>query len=418
MSDGASSGEFHRHWPFAILFLCTSLWIVGAADGQTYTVLHNFGDGPNDGAYPYSSLTDVGSVLYGTTDGGGANDMGTLFSLNASGGNYNTLYIFGSAGDGQFPLGGLIDSGNTLYGNTQAGGASGNGTIFSFDMVHNTEAVAYSFPGGSGGQTSTAPLLNAGSIFFGTTMAGGSANGGTLFSFNPANNATAILHSFTGASNDGSDSRYGALVPSGTTLYGMTSYGGASGDGAIYSFNTTTSNLNVLHSFTATAGDGFYPEGGLTQSGTILYGTTAGAGSNNDGILFSYNTSDNIYSILHEFDGTDGDTPVGTLVQSGSLLYGMTENGGASGDGEIYSFNTTNNSVNVLYSFDGSDGADPYPNTLLLMNDALYGMTSQGGTNGEGVIFSLSIPEPGALGLLCVASLSFLTRRRTPASKS
>jgi uncharacterized repeat protein (TIGR03803 family) len=48
------------------------------------SILYNFMgelDGTGDGASPYSGVTDVNGVLYGTTVYGGANNLGTVFSL-------------------------------------------------------------------------------------------------------------------------------------------------------------------------------------------------------------------------------------------------------------------------------------------------------------------------------------------------
>jgi uncharacterized repeat protein (TIGR03803 family) len=44
-------------------------------------LLHEFAGGSNDGAYPFDSVIQDGSVLYGMTGEGGANDLGVVFSL-------------------------------------------------------------------------------------------------------------------------------------------------------------------------------------------------------------------------------------------------------------------------------------------------------------------------------------------------
>jgi uncharacterized repeat protein (TIGR03803 family) len=45
-----------------------------------YAVLHSFG-GSGDGQGPYAGLINVKGTLYGTTRFGGANGVGTVFSL-------------------------------------------------------------------------------------------------------------------------------------------------------------------------------------------------------------------------------------------------------------------------------------------------------------------------------------------------
>ncbi len=44
-----------------------------------YSVLHSFKGGAGDGAYPLAGLLNVKGTLYGTTAAGGAHDGGTVF---------------------------------------------------------------------------------------------------------------------------------------------------------------------------------------------------------------------------------------------------------------------------------------------------------------------------------------------------
>jgi len=50
-----------------------------------YSVLYSFKGGKGDGANPHAGLLSVKDTLYGTTYYGGASDVGTVFSLTASG---------------------------------------------------------------------------------------------------------------------------------------------------------------------------------------------------------------------------------------------------------------------------------------------------------------------------------------------
>lgn len=97
----------------------------------TETVLHGFG-GSGDGSNPYAApLIAVKGTLYGTTYSGGANGTGTVFSITPSG-TETVLHSFGgSSGDGTNPYGGLVNVNGTLYGTTEHGGTNGSGTVFS-----------------------------------------------------------------------------------------------------------------------------------------------------------------------------------------------------------------------------------------------------------------------------------------------
>jgi len=81
--------------------------------GWTEAVLHTFSPDGIDGIHPTSSLIfDAMGNLYGTTIGGGAHGVGTVFELTPAAGRGWTeavLYDFGSNGsDGIYPYAGLI----------------------------------------------------------------------------------------------------------------------------------------------------------------------------------------------------------------------------------------------------------------------------------------------------------------------
>src|SRR5579862_1942952 len=129
------------------------------------------------GKYPQAPLIDVGGILYGTTNNGGAFDSpktchggcGTVFSITTSG-VLKVLHSFGNAQDGQYPdHAGLVDVGGTLYGTTSAGGALGGGTVFSI-TTDGVENVLHSFGGkGDGADPSAGTLVELGGKLYGTT---------------------------------------------------------------------------------------------------------------------------------------------------------------------------------------------------------------------------------------------------------
>ena len=98
---------------------------------------------------PVWHLTLSGSTLYGTTSAGGANGDGTIFSIPVTGGTPTTLLSFNGT-DGEDPYGSLTLSGSTLYGMTSAGGANGDGTIFSIPVTGGTPTTLFSFNGTDG----------------------------------------------------------------------------------------------------------------------------------------------------------------------------------------------------------------------------------------------------------------------------
>jgi len=308
------------------------------------TVLYSFkGYSENDGEYPEGSLILSGRTLYGMTSEGGPNDYGTIFEFNTKTGQYTNLHSFGTVtDDGKGPYGSLTLSGGSLYGMTSEGGLTNDGTIFEFNTKTGQYTVLHSFGTVTGdGETPYGSLVLSGKTLYGMTGDGGATNNGTIFSFNTKTGQYTVLYSFKGGTEDGG-TPYGSLVVSGKNLYGMTGNGGANTEGTIFSFNTKTGQCAVLHSFGSVTGDGSNPYYGdnLILSGKTLYGMTTDGGTDDDGAIFSFNTKTGQYTVLHSFTGatTDGSVPYGSLILSGKHFYGMTENGGADDDGVLFSF--------------------------------------------------------------------------------
>jgi uncharacterized repeat protein (TIGR03803 family) len=117
-----------------------------------------------------------------------------------------------------------------------------------------------------------------------------------------------------------------------------------------------------------------------------LYGTTDTGGLYGRGTIFSYNPVTKAYTDLHDFDTSVGSAN-GALVQTAdSTIYGLFD-GRTAAYGGIFGYNPKTSTYNVLFSFNDTDGYPNWNNGMTLVNGKLYGMTTYGGTNGEGVIF-------------------------------
>jgi uncharacterized repeat protein (TIGR03803 family) len=152
----------------------------------TETVLHSFTARPLDGAFPEGGLVrDAAGNLYGTTYFGGASDFGTVFKLDNAG-METVLYSFtGGTTDGAYPLAGLLQgaTGN-LYGTTNLGGASNLGTVFRV-TTSGTETMLHSLKGGEGKNPRAGLARDTASNLYGTTSSGGPFNKGTVFKLSP-----------------------------------------------------------------------------------------------------------------------------------------------------------------------------------------------------------------------------------------
>jgi uncharacterized repeat protein (TIGR03803 family) len=274
-------------------------------NGLGYTNLLDFDLNftPSSGSEPLAALALSGDTLYGTTSYGGADNHGTLFSVTTDGTNNAILHSFSTPTynadsypinyDGILPSARLISVDGTLYGTTEQGGDNGSGTIFSvitnqpgsFDTVHNFAAVSSVDLTNSEGAFSFSGLVLSDTNLYGTAFGGGAYGDGTVFAASTNGLFFTNLYSFTGG-NDGSEPHAG-LTLWGHTLYGTTLAGGASSNGTLFAINTDGSGFTNLYSFTG-GGDGASPQTDLILSGNILYGTASSGGSAGDGTVFSF----------------------------------------------------------------------------------------------------------------------------------
>jgi uncharacterized repeat protein (TIGR03803 family) len=179
-----------------------------------------------------ASLINVKGRLYGTTEIGGTNGSGTVFSLDLKTGVEKVLYSFSGGTDGEYPEGNLIDVNGTLYGTAGLGGAYNYGNVFSLNPTTGAQTVLYSFRGGTDGVSPVAGLIDVKGTLYGTTEAGGAHNYGTVFSVNLTTGAETVLYTFGGRTDGGNP--YPGLVKVMGKLYGTTYFGGTYNYGTVF----------------------------------------------------------------------------------------------------------------------------------------------------------------------------------------
>jgi uncharacterized repeat protein (TIGR03803 family) len=398
----------------AAVLILSAMQIASAAD---YKIIHNFAGGANDGSGPLlGTLIQSGSTLYGMTTGGGSNNNGVIFKIDAEGTGFEVMHSFVSAAtDGQSPYGTLLLSGSTLFGMAASENTSYGGTLFKISTDKTGFQVLRSFSS-SDGMWPYGSLIQSGTTLYGMNTYGGSASGydgnGAIFKINADGTGFSRLKTFSGSTSDGGKP-HGSLIQSGSVLYGTTLSGGSSNYGAIFKMNTNGTGYGLLHSFAGGSNDGKSPYATtLLMSGTTLYGMTQRGGAANNGTIFKMNTDGTGFGLLHSFAGgsNDGYQPMcGTLVQSGSMLYGMTMQGGGSNLGTVFQVNTDGTGFQLLHSFTGADGSNPW-GSLYLSGSTLYGMTNGGGSQNQGVIFAITVPEPSSIAMMSIAGICLLWR--------
>jgi uncharacterized repeat protein (TIGR03803 family) len=321
--------------------------------GWTKRVVHNFNLHAKDGGLPYAGLIiDKAGDLYGTTAGGGdlacsegdGYGCGVVFELTPKGnGDWTETVLYRFNGlNGFQPIGSVaFDGAGNLYGTTAGGGAHALGTVFELMPKAGggwTEEVLHSFNrnGNDGVGPYAGVILDQAGNLYGTTVGGGTYANGTAFELSPKASGgwkEKILHSFN--NNDGIGPQASLVFDSSGNLYGTTRIGGAHNYGAVFELAPKADGTwaeKVVHSFTF--GDGSNPEGSLIfDSLGNLYGTTfEGGAHNNAGVVFELSPKTGVEEVLHSFDPRnhlDGAGPTASLIFDASgNLYGTTSEGG------------------------------------------------------------------------------------------
>ena len=286
------------------------------------------------------------------------------------------LHGFTGGSDGGDPYGGLIfDGAGNLYGTTFYGGntdfcdETGCGSVFKLSPASGggyTEAVLYSFAGGSDGEELWAGLIfdSAGNLY-GTTSGGGNTNTGscgvlgcgTVFKLSPASGGgytETVLYRFAGGS-DGALPQAGLIFDSAGNLYGTTSQGGNSGYyGTVFRLAPASGGgytETVLYSF-ANGSGGYGPQGGLIfDSAGNLYGTALAGGITSSncaqdcGTVFKLSPASGggySYTVLYSFTGgSDGGNPLaGLIFDSAGNLYSTASMINGNAEGTVFEIGT------------------------------------------------------------------------------
>ncbi|MGH9432855.1 MAG: choice-of-anchor tandem repeat GloVer-containing protein [Terriglobia bacterium] len=337
-----------------------------ASPGQTFKTLANL-DGTN-GTQPLAAVVQgTDGNLYGTTDTGGANyAAGTIFRMTPAG-ILTTFYNFCSQAnctDGSNPYAGLaLGTDGNLYGTTLASGAYNGGTVF---KITRTGALTtlYSFCAQSGCADGSQPMgglvLGTDGNFYGTTAYGGNGSAcpagiggcGTAFKITPAGTLT-TLYNFCSQTNcaDGDGPESALALGTDGNFYGPTLFGGSD----------------------------------ITNAGTVFKLTPKGE-------------LKTLYTFCGQSPCTDGESPWGGLVlaKSGNF-YGTTYSGGANNGyeaGTVFKI-SPGGTFTPVYSFCAqtgcTDGGNPRAGLALGADGNLYGVTEvNGGPEGVGTAFRIT----------------------------
>jgi uncharacterized repeat protein (TIGR03803 family) len=369
----------------ALASLLMFLLAVSFAQGQTFSVVYNFGSQLNDPFNPtYSGIIAQGrdGNLYSTAEGG-TNSCGAFYLVTPTGTLTEPYAFCTTTSDGFNPNGGLtLGTDGNFYGTTVSGGTGGYGVVFKITPAGSLIPL-YTFTNGTDGASPYAPpIVGLDGNLYGTTCGlacvGGDAGFGSIYKITTSGKFSLL---YTCSATDCFGPTGPLIQAANGNFYGTSSYGGTSEDGSVFEI-TPAGKLTVLYSFDVTHGS--HPIGGLVQ-GTDgnFYGTAVDGGTDGYGVAFKI-TSAGKLTVLHNMNNsTDGSAPYAGLVQAtDGNFYGANANGGANGDGTVFKIapKGTQFVYSVLHSFDQTDGQTPYTTLFQHTNGLLYGTTENGGT--------------------------------------
>ncbi len=391
----------------AILF-ALALFATQAALAQTFTVIHTFTGGA-DGANPYGGVAVGPGYLYGTASAGGTGGSGgngVVFRMTQRSGGWalTPIYEFTGGNDGSSPLSGVVVRPNhALYGTTQSGGSSGDGTVYELTPPPNAICgtatcfwkltVLHTFAGFDGRRPQYGNLLfdQAGNIY-GTAAQGGQYGNGVVYELLPSGGgwSESILYSFAGPPNDGSLPSGGLTFDPAGNLYGTTANGGSEDChytcGTIFELSPSGGGWTetVLHYFDSD--QGFYPDSTLVMD---QQGNLYGAGGQDIGVMFELTPSGGGWNFSVTYPIDCDIYGAGLTLGSDGNFYGACSTGpGANYPyGSVFKLAYSSGMwrLTILYGLNGTtDGSNPISPVAFDRNGNLYGTALLGG-NTSGV---------------------------------
>lgn len=352
--------------------------------------------------------------LWATTVGP---EKGKLFRFDLNDNSISVKHHFVKSVTGNGPYGSILQvEGGLWYGLTWGGGTGNDyGGLYQYNPRTNELKMLHDFPGGPGGAYPIGKMVQYGNYLYGTTKAGGGEEGtdngnGTLFRFDlssheldPDNVEILVLFNEVGGKDP-----YGNLMELDGKIYGTTSQGGDYGQGTIFSYDPALypdeSAFTREYNFPADRSKGAEPYASeliYIGDGKLLGLTKEGGTGNDSGVVYEFDvneTDENLkVEVKDEFSRIGGNHPWSYFTEIiDNKLYGVTSEGGDNNDGILfmYDLDASSDPLTKLHDFEERDGKEPTGALLRAKDGRLYGMTASGGVNGNGIIYCYDLTKP------------------------
>lgn len=337
------------------------------------------------------------------------------------------LHNFTGGGDGSEPQTGMsVDRHGVFYGVTQyggdencdLGGVPGCGVLFQLKSAGSGWVLTplHNFHDGAFPVAPGVPVVGPNGTVYGVTFQGGLYSAGLIYNARPLPTAPISditfwnytpIYQFIGKNDGGAPARHSPLLfDAAGNFYGTTAGGGPENAGVIYQMTPSGNGWtqSVLYAFTG-GSDGGVPENIVFDGEGNMYGAAHDRGNqgcnSGCGTIFKLTPSGSGWTIttLHTFQqGVDGGWPGPLIRDQAGNLYGLTLSWGPLSGGTVWELSPASGgwTFSVLHSFPSDTVGDYGPYALALdTNGNLYGVTNWGGANNTGFLFKLSPANGG-----------------------
>jgi uncharacterized repeat protein (TIGR03803 family) len=398
--------------------------LAGTSRAGDLQVIASF-DGDN-GAAPTSTVTlDAQGDIFGTANGGGSGNVGTVWEIAAGTNTITTLASFQGT-NGSTPQSPTLDSAGNLYGVTVGGGSANKGTVWEIAKGSSTITTLASFTGANGANPYGTVTVDSQGNVFGTTSIGGSNGSGTVWEIVKGSGTVTTLASFNNSNNTSAIPKGGVTVDAQGNLFGTTYNGGTGQIGTVWELPSGSHSIITLATFNGA--NGGLPQGAVTvASNGNIYGTAWALGPGGQGTVWELVKNTGTITVLGSFTNDTGGYPYGSvLVNSQGDVFGTAAYGGAGDSGTLWEIVKGSGTVTTLANFNTDlTGGIPEGGLTLNAQGDIVGTAQTGGTDGYGTVWEFTpnavVPEPSSgvlasIGAAFVALVIAIKRRRYPPS--
>jgi len=317
------------------------------------------------GGRPSGSIKQASNgMLYGTTSSGGLeHGAGVIYELNPSNYRINNKVAFNYrdlaiiSPKGEF----VITKDNKLIGFADSSNTRRTRVLYEYDIDNDTLSIVHVFDTWSNQSPTLNLIQHSNGFVYGTK-------------FKIVNNVeSTILIKYDVQSKTFSEDSvlfpYKANIalcdgPSGL-LYGVCNYNNI--NGYLFSLDLATDSLTILHNFQPSTGRNPSVNPIIADNGK-LYGTTAGGGANDMGVLYEFDIISNTYTKKVDFNGvSNGQYPsfTGLSELKSGKLYGYAK-GGLNNGGVLFEYDINSSTLVNKYDF-GLSNIGVYPIGMPIM---------------------------------------------------